>query len=261
MTLIISVLTWGKVLQVSDRRLFNTDTGTSEDDHSNKMITMPCLDASLSIAYTGLAKVGSPMLGTVDWLTNSLNNMDSPTLTINDIRVQLSREWRKVMSMTPIHRSLAGLTSSIVIAGFFRIGEPFALRIHSNRTDEFFQANIKKKSKLCAVVIDGQDPFNEQDAIGKELGKRIKKLRRKRYFQKNTKEDGVKELVSLIRATQLGPYGKFIGTNCLGISIVPHPTLIGNFVINSEYYGEEYRDYWGPYHTHISEHGIIGSPD
>ena len=47
MTLIISALTWGKVLQVSDRRLFNTDTGETHD-YSNKMITVSCLDATLS---------------------------------------------------------------------------------------------------------------------------------------------------------------------------------------------------------------------
>ena len=257
MTLIISVLTWGKVFQVSDRRLFNNITGEAETDYSNKQITLSCQDAAITFSYTGLAMVGSNQLKTLDWLTNILNKIDAPALTVNDIRIQLSAKWKEIISHTYTHEDLSNITSSIVMAGFFRIGEPFAIRIHSNKTDEFFQVIIKKKkSKFCAIVIDGFLP-----AINKDIRTRIKKLKKIRFFQNSTKENGIRELISLIRATQRGCYGKYIGTNCLGISIVPHLTLVGNFEIYSDYQGVEFRDFVGPYHTHISEHLIISSAD
>jgi hypothetical protein len=63
MTLIFTLATYNKIVQVSDRRLTWSD-GRIADDEANKAICVSCKDACFSVAYTGLAVVGKSLIKT-----------------------------------------------------------------------------------------------------------------------------------------------------------------------------------------------------
>jgi hypothetical protein len=55
-TLIITVMSPYRIMQVSDRRL-TLPGGKLYDDEANKAITVNCDDGYFSVAYTGLARL------------------------------------------------------------------------------------------------------------------------------------------------------------------------------------------------------------
>jgi hypothetical protein len=67
MTLILSCMTHEYVVQVSDRRLTNIETGSVEEDQSNKTLFF-C--GQTAFAYTGLSRLGG--LPTAEWLLKYL---------------------------------------------------------------------------------------------------------------------------------------------------------------------------------------------
>lgn len=69
MTLILSCMTQEYVVQVSDRRLTDFDTGSVVEDQSNKTLFF-CGCGQMAFAYTGLSRLGR--LPTADWLIEHL---------------------------------------------------------------------------------------------------------------------------------------------------------------------------------------------
>lgn len=69
MTLIITALADDAVVQVSDRRLTLADGSIFSED-ATKAICIACSDARVSLAYTGLARIG--MTPTDHWLMELL---------------------------------------------------------------------------------------------------------------------------------------------------------------------------------------------
>lgn len=70
MTLIITCAQPTSVVQVSDRRLVNPDTGQVVDEHAQKAIYVECADARFALAYTGIARIHGKT--TNEWLLGAL---------------------------------------------------------------------------------------------------------------------------------------------------------------------------------------------
>ena len=259
MTLILTLLTYDKVVQASDRRLskINGDKVEVWNDFTNKAITVSCKDACFALAYTGWAVLGRHRTATAEWLTDYLWSLDATERELKDIALGLKSEWKPVLQSTPGYGREGDQVSSVVLAGYYRFGEPFAIRVSDKEPDHLFRIKpYLKRRRACALLIDG-----EERAIDKAIGQRVKRLRRKRFFQRSSKECVVEELAYLMRAACLTEYGKVISRNCLGVVITPKPSSPGCFTVWSDYHGEDNRDYFGPYHTHFNRSGRIEPPD
>jgi hypothetical protein len=70
MTLIITFVTYDRIIQASDRRL-TWPNGRVADDEANKAVGISCKDACFSIAYTGVAIIDKykPVICLVHHLT------------------------------------------------------------------------------------------------------------------------------------------------------------------------------------------------
>jgi hypothetical protein len=65
-TLIITCVQPEHVVQVSDGRLTDPNSGSMVDEHAIKAMFVECADARFGIAFTGVAKIGSD--ATTPWL-------------------------------------------------------------------------------------------------------------------------------------------------------------------------------------------------
>jgi hypothetical protein len=82
MTLIITAVADDAVAQVSDRRLTLPDGSVFSDD-ANKAICIACADARVSLAYTGLARIGDTP--TDHWLVDLLTETKSAQKPFPDL--------------------------------------------------------------------------------------------------------------------------------------------------------------------------------
>lgn len=134
MTLILSCITPTFVVQISDRRLIWLDgphKGKVKDDNANKMIV---LCNRLTLAYTGLAEIGSQK--TDHWLLDVLAEIKpyNPRKAIEAIAERASRAFRFLQG-SPEHKRQA-----FVVAGWARFSKdgeltPFLSAI-SNALDD-----------------------------------------------------------------------------------------------------------------------------
>ena len=248
MTLILTLVSYSKVAQVSDRRLVTAD-GALVDDYTNKAITVPCKDACFALAYTGLAQVGPKCTETITWLTDYLWSIEAPAKELKIIALGLQKQWKSITSSTRMHPRLRSIASSLVLAGYYRVRqEPFAIRISDKRPDCLFKLKpYLKRKNACAILVDG-----EERGIDGAIGRRIKRQKRRRVFQTATKQGVARELVSIVRAARRTPYGGSVSPNCLAIVITPKLDQPGFFEIWSDYHGQDNRDWFGPYHTHFT---------
>ena len=97
MTLIFTVLTFNKVVQVSDRRLTWPD-GSLADDHANKAVCVSCADGWFAISYTGAAQVGRSRTPTDEWLVELLSRADAGSLVSADV-IELIRSSADASSL------------------------------------------------------------------------------------------------------------------------------------------------------------------
>ncbi len=229
MTLLFTIVTYSKVVQVSDRRLTYPD-GSLADDEANKAICVSCKDAAFAIAYTGLACLGRNLTKSDEWLSTYLSSIDAADKELIVISKSLSSKLTSTLGDTPIPQTNKNIT--FVLAGYWN-GQPFIINISNWEKNQIFLMKPHIKSKIAnAIMINGWG-----QAVDRVIHQRIKKLRRQRFFQIAEGATIAKELVSLIRAstrTQLSE-GR-IGRNCMSVVITPRSDYTKNYVMEFEYH-------------------------
>lgn len=223
MTLIITALAEDAVVQVSDRRLTLPD-GTVYSEQANKAICFDCADAHVSLAYTGLARIGTTPTDQwlVDLLTdNSLAHEPFPKAVDAVARLATER-FQKLRNLGDRRRL------SLVFGGFGPLGPLVALV--SNFEDgsgswlpdvadtfaaHFWLRNNSSMRKLD-LMISGAEA-----AVTHELISTIERIR-KRFLAKSP-EERINVFVQVLRGAAADPeHGWLIGTECMGVIVCPH---------------------------------------
>lgn len=236
MTLIITAFSDNLVVEVSDRRLTWSD-GRIEDEFAIKAVCVGCVDASFSIAFTGLAEVDGQR--TDEWLVDYLASIDAGCLTFQILFDSL----HKYVSASFIKLRRLGINRRITFAlAGFGVHGPFGgflSNIEDNKgnrltdIDEDFQRgfifrNSKEMHQLDLMI-------NGAEGASKIFDAAIPTCR-KRYF--NETSDKIEAaLVQLIRKASTDPKeGKWVGRNCLSTVINP----------NGEYHCQDYPEVDSP---------------
>jgi hypothetical protein len=232
MTLIFTLATYSKVVQVSDRRLTWPD-GRLDDDESNKAICVSCKDADFSVAYTGLAKIGKKLIASDDWLTDYLTSIDAAGKNLIFISKSLDRTLPTILDETPVHERIKDLT--FVFAGYWD-GYPFMMSISNKNMSKIYMMKPDTSPKnATAILIHGWE-----QAVDRNIHQHIKKLKRKRFFQSADGEDVAEKLVFLIRASTRTPQAKNrVGRNCMSVVITLKPDLPKNCNIRAKYHPDK----------------------
>lgn len=226
MTLILTVITRDTVVQASDRRLTIPNQGPC-DDEANKTVCVSCQDAAFCIAYTGLAVIGGNRRRTDLWLLDTLTSMQAGCRSVRDVCELLQSAAGIALSQTIIDRP-EQKRLTFVLAGF-RMGQGFLASI-SNQEDEdmkllrcptcSFQTRlctIRRDARRCKALVFASNGSETALDIAKP---RLRKLYRKRFFQKANSDSIAAELVMLIRAAALSPSAKgYIGRSCMTSSL------------------------------------------
>lgn len=232
MTLILSLVTYNKIVQVSDRRL-TWENGDIADDNANKAICVSCLDSCFSIAYTGLAKIGKLLQKTDEWLVEFLMSIDAPGKIFLFISYSLNSILNSILKETPVDLKSKILT--FVLAGYME-GYPFVVSISNNQPSDmkFMNQGILSK-KLNDLFIHGR-----KQAVDKTILQYIKKLKRTRFFQLCDGEDISNKLVFLIRASTKSPLAENrIGRDCMSIEISKKPEYPSNYNLIAKYHPDK----------------------
>jgi hypothetical protein len=222
MTLILSLATTKRVVQASDRRLTWPDGRV--EDQANKAVCVVCADARFSIAYTGLAQLGPGLVGTDEWLVDSLASSRAGELDLRSIIEFLQNQAHVVLENTHVRPELKGL--SFVLVGYQRT-RPFAVSVSNIEGDNFsildhiqptFRANVAQlradadPRTAQILMVSGAEPAADV------FRHRVRKLGRKRFFQTAPSDVVVKELIFLIRSASREPcYGSRVGRNCMSV--------------------------------------------
>lgn len=225
MTLIISVLTFDRVFQVSDRRLTLDGSiysdSTNEPDQSNKSIVVQTQDSVFSIAYTGMAKFGPNSEDTDIWLADYLASMNPFNKPIQDIVEPLHEE---IINTAPLTPGYSSPTLSVVLAGYtwdFSDPEdvkyePFILSLNfpASYNDIMFGENEERDVAYRAVYA------GEYRAVDGTIRKRIRRLADQAFFHNNSNIKIVSRLAALVRAAASDEkYGHKIGANCMSVAV------------------------------------------
>lgn len=232
MTLILTLATYNKVVQVSDRRLTWPD-GSLDDDESNKAICVSCKDACFSIAYTGLSKIGKNLIDSDDWLANYLTSIDAARKQLIFISKSLDSTLPSVLNETPVHERIKDIT--FVFAGYWD-GHPFVMSISNRNFSQVYMMKPDISPKTAnAIFIHGW-----VQAVDRNIHQRIKKLKRKRFFQSADFEDVAEKLVFLIRASTRTPQAKNrVGRSCMSVVITLKPDLPKNCNFRAKYHPDK----------------------
>src|SRR5690606_17080280 len=83
MTLNITLIQPGFIVQVSDGRGTDGTSGAVITDYSNKMLLVRCADATLAISFTGVAKLGNTRIDM--WLAERLHAQGAAELPAVDV--------------------------------------------------------------------------------------------------------------------------------------------------------------------------------
>lgn len=256
MTLIISVLTFDKAFQVSDRRLTNRDGSIYSDhsnkpDKSNKSIFVQTMDTVFSIAYTGMAKLGSKSEDTDKWIVNCLTKLNPIDKTFQNIVEPFHEEIINSVQKTAGYEGpLKKLT--VVLAGFTYdlsspeqpLYEPFIINLNSTPSHNVLLFDVgEPKDKAYRIVYNGW-----VQAIDGTYRKRARKLAKSGFFHKKPDREIVNMLTTLIRAAAKDEKAKNrIGTNCM--SIVLHK----NGHVESKYHPENSSpELFAPHHINLA---------
>ena len=246
MTLILTVMSPYRMVQVSDRRL--TLPGCRlYDDEANKAIVASCDDAYFSVAYTGLARLRDrrtrKWTRTDEWAANTLwGIMQRPGWWgIIDLYRAFAEEAEKTFDFTPVQ--LTRKRTTFVFTGFFvRTGDTTGfVGIMSNmRTTPAGGIKVVREFDTQTVwspapwmpynelelFIDGMVPaLYSKDAVAKAINRRTQVIKRRlERVQRGSgnRNDGAvaKELVKILRMASRHPqYGKYVGRDCMGVQI------------------------------------------
>ena len=228
MTQIFTVLTFNKVVQVSDRRLTWPD-GSLADDHANKAVCVSCADGWFAISYTGAAQVGRSRTPTDEWLVELLSSADAGSLVSADV-IELIRSSADASSLN-------GRTSVIptcfVAAGFVHVSEarvtPLLWEVRNYDETGGRLALRGFVTQYCRLKA-GADPrtalvitvAGSDSSVTKPIRHRLKKLVKQRFFQTEPVDAVSRKLVSLTRlAASTEAAADRVGRNCMAVSLEP----------------------------------------
>lgn len=232
MTLIFTLATYSKVVQVSDRRLTMPD-GSLADDEANKAVCVLCKDACFSIAYTGLAKVGRDLVSTDKWLVDYLTSIDAAGEKVIYISEALDKKLHSVLRETPVDNRFKNII--FVLAGYWD-GHPFMISISNRDASQLYlmKPHVSQK-KANAILIHGWE-----QAVDRSIHQRFKKLHRKRYFQLSNGEQVAEKLVFLLRASTRTPLAQNrIGRNCMSIVTTLRSDYPKNCNVRAKYHPDK----------------------
>lgn len=266
MTLLVTVATDSKVVQASDR-LVTLPDGTVHNDKANKVVAVICQGSQFSISFTGAAYVAGK--STDEWIGDYLTDIHAGALDAKAICVSL------VKSLTNASPLFSVPYLSLVLCGY--LGErPFIALISNferwrpNKSvlqyplgvyvlakgrkfleigppDFHFETFILRKGsnpkKALGLCIHGREK-----AITERIELKLKRLRKKHFFQNNNSNAVALRLVEIIREASRTPvHGKYIGRDCLTMAISHNPSEDVEVLYHSE---KESPKSYGPYIVH-----------
>ena len=219
MTLVLTVATANKVIQASDRLITYLD-GTEYNSDANKAIIVTCRDAQFVISFTGAALVGTGR-PTDEWIGDSLTTSMAYNLDLQSIAEMLrgntSRNYAK-FSFQYLSMILCGFWQNRAFAGLISNFEQW------NPARQFAPGNTfrwqyvipreRGASRFALLIsIEGRS-----DLVSGVLSRKIKWLRKKRFFHNNSSETVAAKLVSIIREiAAVG--GSRVGKDCLTVAL------------------------------------------
>jgi hypothetical protein len=161
MTLVLSLLTSNYVVQVSDRRLTNPDTGETLEDDVNKAVVF-C--GRVAFSYTGLARIESK--ATEIWLAEQIVSCASPALAFEALRNSGTRAWSLQRRLWRHEFMAAGWGRSAAGAAL----EPFLATVSNH--DKATGTSRTFRGPFIDVL--GSEPFRLA-SIGQLVPERIKR--------------------------------------------------------------------------------------
>lgn len=229
MTLIITALTANKIIQASDRRLTRFADGSIFDDEANKAVCVRCKDAYFSMAYTGLAAINSIRMD--EWLVDYLNSIKAFQLDVASIVKRLEKHLTVEFASLPRKYKAA----TFVLAGYtYHVPLPFREIISNFERENLWPPGeaqdaflsykwwMKKNGhpeKEYSITISGT-----QQAFNRDIIRKLKHLKRTRFFQEKDSKIVADKMVSFIReATETPRYGQYIGKNCMAVTMPSNP--------------------------------------
>jgi hypothetical protein len=253
MTLIISVATADKVVQVSDRRQTTIELPSGRvidyDDTVNKAVAVYCKDARFAVACAGLGALLSQR--TDDWVVDCLGSVVFAERDLRRAEQALKGQAErdiKVMSIPQGQIRATGLT--FALAGFSKTGGAFITSVTNvegpngrqldspKSTFSSWPHYVRGNPRTVSVKIDGA-----KKAVDKKVRAKLDQLKNDLFLREDM--DTIShELVKLIRQCAADPkYGHGIGRNCMSVALLAEA---GNeFVAYYHTEGSEPRRY-GP---------------
>lgn len=237
MTLIVTAVGKSVVIQVSDRRL-TTPSGALYDDNANKAVCVACRDAVFTIAYTGLAQIGSKRID--EWLADELTEMKASYLPFIELWMALKGRLDPTFNNLRIDRKRRGLV--LVMAGYRpvpKIEGPlknfegqvtgFAGQL-SNIDDDaakplpkpdnefhwhsWWSPDVKELKRFTCLV------HGTERAVSKNVMIGLDRVSRRALTE--APETTARRYVYLIRRTAKDEkYGGRIGKNCMSVVVTP----------------------------------------
>jgi hypothetical protein len=243
MTLILTLWSPERIIQVSDRRLTGPN-GKLVTDEANKAVGVWCDDAHFSVAYTGLARVRHAKtrrwIGTDKWIADTIGSiMQSGINEVREIYRAFAVEAAETVASTPVPRTKTGTT--FVFAGFFYRSRVNTFLGSLSNMSLGTDGKVIKVSKHFDVThvyslrptmplnekeinVDGMVPaLISKDAIAKAINRRTRVIHRRleRVRRSENPLDELaeaKELISIVRMASRHPeYGRYIGRDCMAV--------------------------------------------
>jgi hypothetical protein len=224
MTLIISLATADRVIQVSDRRATSVD-GKVRDDSYNKAISVRCKDAVFAMSYTGTAAVGR--LRTDFWIVQTLSEMNAGQMMLADLVEQLPTRLASAFPtfgdsrLSLVAGGYLGTTPfSLLISNFERInGRPQPRGLPAFIADAWIPRKGFKRRKLFCLMVNGAE-----QTVSERLEFRVKRFRKTELFRQATTDAIVAWMVSIVREAADNPgQGWAIGKDCMSIAMESDP--------------------------------------
>lgn len=241
MTLILTLVSSNKVVQVSDRRL--TLGRNVHDINANKAICVGCNDAHFSVGYTGVAEIDGQR--TDYWLVDQISSIfQSGNEDVLTVYKALQERATKAISRLrykgrPVHPQGRGLT--LVLAGYRTIEAttvPFLAYISNLNLDNSNPLHVEntfsrkgwmfdpraRADKQMIFVHGARVTFNAGDPAGAKICRRYWEMTRilKRIDLGHEPESRTTadRMAWLIRETSSHPrHGYLVGRDCLSVVI------------------------------------------
>jgi hypothetical protein len=248
MTLLLTVVTDRKVIQASDR-LVTLPDGTVYNDKANKAVAVTCQEGQFSISFTGAAYIAGK--STDEWIGDYLTDIHAATLNAKSISDAL------IERLSRFHNCFSVSYLSLVLCGYVREHPFMALisnfehwrpnKVVPPKSDFHFEVSILKEGtnhrRALGFCIHGCEK-----AITEKIEHKLKRLRKKRFFQNNDSNAVALKLVEVIREASNTPdYGKYIGRDCLTIATSRNPSDDVEILYHP---GKEAPIRYGPYIIH-----------